>query len=55
VPSALASLRGALAPSLDVATAARAACVVAAFVAVTYALARAEIARVDSEDEEARA
>jgi hypothetical protein len=55
VPSALAALRSAIAPDLDVPRLARAACVLALFAALCYALARTEIARVDAEDEEARA
>ncbi len=53
VPSALAALRSSLASQeIDAARFARAACVVVAFAALCFALARAEIARVDAEDEE---
>jgi len=56
VPSALAALRSSLAsPEIDAARFLRAACVVVAFAALCFALARTEIARVDAEDEEARA
>jgi hypothetical protein len=55
VPSALAGLRSAIAPDLDVARMARAACVLALFAVLSYALARTEIARVDAEDEESLA
>jgi len=56
VPSALAALRSALASQeIDAARFVRAACVVAAFGALCFALVRVEIARGDAEDEESRA
>jgi hypothetical protein len=54
VPSALAALRASLMPSvagaINVARFARAACVLAAFAALCFAVVRAEIARVDHEE-----
>jgi hypothetical protein len=56
VPSALAALRSSIAsPEIDAARFARAACVVAAFGALCFALVRMEVARIDAEDEESRA
>jgi hypothetical protein len=56
VPSALTALRSSLTShTIDGARFARAACVVAAFAALCFVLARAEIARLDAEDDGAPA